>query len=250
MRGVFLLKEKVCLITGGSRGLGREMAYEAARMGACIIFTYAKNEEQALETLRELQSISTENHMAHKVISHDSKGNTELIEIIKNKYKRIDILINNAGISDFLPLALIDEEEWNKVIDTNLKGVYSTTKAILPFMVRQKFGSILNLSSLAGVRILAAPVHYCSSKAGVKGFTESLAKEIGRYNVNVNCLAPGILDGGVAAAIPQNKLNSFIKQVSLKRIGTLEEVAKCAIFLVSDLNSYMSGHTVIMDGGL
>jgi 3-oxoacyl-[acyl-carrier protein] reductase len=121
---------------------------------------------------------------------------------------------------------------------------------MLPFMIRQKKGNILNISSLAGVRILAAPVHYCATKAGVKGFSESLSKELGRYNVQVNCLAPGILDGGVATGIPENKLNKFIKQVSLGRIGTFDEVAECATFLISDQNSYMSGHTIIMDGGL
>ena len=245
-----MLDEKVLLITGASKGLGKCIAITAAKAGACVIFTYAKNDEKAQETLKELKTISNKNHHCKKVSCYSLEENLELAKFIKKEYGRLDILINNAGISEFLPLALLDEDDWDKLSDVNLKGVYATTKSILPFMVRQKSGAILNVSSLAGVRILAAPIHYCATKAAVKGFTESLSKEIGRYNIRVNCLAPGILDGGVATGIPENKLNSFIKQVSLGRIGTFEEVAEAAVFLVSDQNSYMSGHTVIIEGGL
>lgn len=245
-----MLKNKIMLITGASQGLGRTIALNSAKYGATIIFTYSKNKEKAQSTLEELNKISTNNHMSFQVNCYSLEENLNLARVIKEKYSRLDILINNAGISEFLPLALIDEEDWDKLSNINLKGVFATTKAMLPFMVRQKSGNILNMSSLAGVRILAAPVHYCATKAGIKGFTESLSKELGRYNIQVNCLAPGILDGGVASGIPENKLNSFIAQVALGRIGTFEEVAEFSSFLVSDLNSYMSGHTIIMDGGL
>ena len=245
-----MLKDKIILITGASKGLGRVIALKAAKNGATIIFTYGSDDKKAEETLRDLKAVSNCDHSCHKVICFNFLENMGLVKLIKEKYKKLDILINNAGVSEFLPLALIDEEDWDKLSNINLKGVYTTTKAILPFMIRQKHGSILNMSSLAGVRILAAPVHYCATKAGVKGFSESLSKEVGRYNIRVNCLAPGILEGGVASGIPENKLNSFIKQVSLGRIGTFDEVADFSCFLVSDLNSYMSGHTIIMDGGL
>lgn len=245
-----MLEDKILLITGASKGLGRTIAIEAAKAGATIIFTYAKSEHKALETLSELQKISEKNHECHKVVCYDLQANNQLASHIKSTFGRLDILINNAGASEFLPLALLDEEDWDELSNINLKGVYASTKAILPFMVRQKSGSILNISSLAGVRILAAPIHYCATKAGVKGFTESLSKEVGRYNIRVNCLAPGILDGGVANGIPENKLNSFIKQLSLGRIGNFDEIAQCCLFLVSDDNSYMSGQTITIEGGL
>lgn len=245
-----ILNNKIVLITGASKGLGKSFALEAAREGALVLFTFSKKIEEANKTLEELKTISNLEHMYFQVDCYKSKDNMQMAQEIKNKYGRIDILINNAGVSEFLPLALLDDDDWDKLSNINLKGVYSTTRALLPMMIKQKKGSVLNISSLAGVRILAAPVHYCATKAGVKGFSESLSKEVGRYNIRVNCLAPGILDGGVATGIPENKLNSFIKQVSLKRIGTFDEVAKAACFLVSDLNSYMSGNTIIMDGGL
>lgn len=245
-----LLKDKIVLITGASKGLGKIFALTAAKEGAIVLFTFSKKSADAEKTLLELKNISNFDHTFFQVDCFDSKANMKMAKEIKEKFGRVDVLINNAGVSEFLPLALLDDEDWDKLSNINLKGVYSTTRAILPLMLKQKNGSILNISSLAGVRILAAPIHYCATKAGVKGFTESLSKEIGRYNIRVNCLAPGILDGGVATGIPENKLNSFIKQVSLKRIGTFEEVADAACFLVSDLNSYMSGNTVIMDGGL
>lgn len=245
-----LLKDKIVLITGASKGLGKVFALSAAKEGAIVIFTFSKKLTEADKTLNELKNISNLDHQYFQVDCFNSAANTKMAREIREKFGRVDILINNAGVSEFLPLALLDDEDWDKLSNINLKGVYSTTRAVLPLMLKQKNGSILNISSLAGVRILAAPIHYCATKAGVKGFTESLSKEIGRYNIRVNCLAPGILDGGVATGIPENKLNSFIKQVSLKRIGTFQEVADAACFLVSDLNSYMSGNTIIMDGGL
>lgn len=245
-----LLKNKIVLITGASKGLGKIFALTAAKEGAIVLFTFSKKIVEAEKTLQELKEISDFEHTFFQVDCFDSKANMKMAKDIKEKFGKVDVLINNAGVSEFLPLALLDDEDWDKLSNINLKGVYSTTRAILPLMLKQKNGSILNISSLAGVRILAAPIHYCATKAGVRGFTESLSKEIGRYNIRVNCLAPGILDGGVATGIPENKLNSFIKQVSLKRIGTFQEVADAACFLISDLNSYMSGNTVIMDGGL
>lgn len=245
-----MLSEKVVLITGGSKGLGKEFAVECAKNGATVIFTCSRDKESAESTLEILKEISSLAHTYFKVKCDDLAGNMEMAKEIHEKFSKIDCLINNAGISEFLPLALMDEDDWNKIIKTNVNGIYATTKALLPFMIRQKSGSILNISSLAGVRILAAPISYCASKASVKGFTESLCKEVGRYNIRVNCLAPGILEGGVADGIPESKVSSFVKQVSLGRTGTFNEVAKCATFLISDENSYMSGNTIVMDGGL
>lgn len=250
LQNPLLLSDKKILITGASKGLGREMAYHFAKHGGQIAFTYGHDEKSADETLQALKKISPLDHQKFKVNCSSLEENYLLTKKIKEIWGELDILINNAGISEFLPLALMDEEDWDKVLDINLKGTYATTKALLPLFVRKKKGMILNMSSLAGVRILAAPIHYCSSKAALKGFTESLAKEVGRYNIQVNCLAPGILEGGVARGIPENKLKDYLAQISLGRVGTFTEVAECAAFMVSDKNSYMSGHTLIIEGGL
>ena len=244
------LTDKKILITGASKGLGKAIALHLAHLGATLAITYHSSESAASETLSELKKISHQNHLMFKI---DAKSYAECLSLnqkIKEAWGDLDILINNAGASEFLPLALLDEQDWDHILDTNLKGSYATTKAITPFFVKKKKGMILNMSSLAGVRILAAPIHYCSAKAGLKGFTESLAKELGRYNVQVNCLAPGILEGGVARGIPENKLKDYLDQIALGRVGTFEEVAQTVSFMISDLNCYMSGHTIIMEGGL
>jgi NAD(P)-dependent dehydrogenase (short-subunit alcohol dehydrogenase family) len=136
------------------------------------------------------------------------------------------------------------------VIDVNAKGQFLAARAVLRGMIRRRNGSILNIGSLAGVRLLEAPVHYSASKAAVKGFTEALSKEVARYNIRVNCLAPGLLEEGVAQNLPEHRLREYLKHVALHRKGALEEVAKFAAFLVSERNSYMNGATIIMDGGL
>lgn len=245
-----LLKNQVILVTGASKGLGREIAKEIALQGGLVVFTYSKDVAAATETLSQLREISDLNHQGFAVSCASMQANLDLAKIMRDQYSRLDGLVNNAGVSEYYPFALLDENDWDKIFEVNLKGVFITTKAFAPLMVKQRKGVILNISSLAGVRILAAPVHYCSAKAGIKGFTESLSKELGRYNIRVNCLAPGILSGGVAQSIPKAKLESYISQLSLKRIGEFSEVAKICSFMLSDLSSYMSGATVVAEGGL
>ncbi|MBI3544543.1 MAG: SDR family oxidoreductase [Deltaproteobacteria bacterium] len=173
-----------------------------------------------------------------------------MVKTLDAETKRIDILVNNAGISQVVPLALMEEEDWDKMMDTNVKGAFLSTQAVLRTMIREKYGRILNMSSLAGVKMLQAPVHYCAAKSALIGFTEGLAKEIGRYGVTVNAIAPGILDEGVALNVPDNKKAEYLGHCSLGRLGTVEEVAKTVAFLVSDRNSYMNGATVVVDGGV
>lgn len=245
-----ILKDKKALVTGGSKGLGKAICLKLAQEGAQVAFTYGSDEQAAAGSLEDIKKISNKNHLMLKVDCKNLQENLQMTNKIKEDWGDLDILVNNAGKSEFIPLALMDEEDWDSLLDINLKGIYATTKAALPFFIRKKSGCVLNLSSLAGVRILAAPIHYCASKAGIKGFTESLGKEVGRYNIRVNCLAPGILEGGVARGIPENKLNDYKEQLALQRVGSFEEAAECAAFMVSDLNSYMSGHTLILEGGL
>ena len=244
-----LLENQRILITGGARGLGRAFCAQFAAQGADIAFNYSSDQEGALETTKIVQNLGRKS-LSFQVSVLDAKGLNQMVNDIERTWGGIDVLVNNAGISQPLPIALMEEADWDSVMDVNVKGQFLTTRAVLRGMIRRKRGSILNIGSLAGVRLLEAPVHYSASKAAVKGFTEALSKEVGRYNIRVNCLAPGLLEEGVAQNLPEHRLREYLKHVSLHRKGTLEEVAKFAAFLVSDKNSYMNGATVIMDGGL
>ncbi len=172
-----------------------------------------------------------------------------MVQEVETRWEGIDILINNAGISNPLPVALMNEEDWNKILDINLTGQFLVAHAVLRGMIKRRCGHILNIGSLAGSKLIEAPVHYSASKSALNGFTRSLSKEVSSYNIKVNCLAPGLLDGGVARNLPRHRLDDFLKHLSLHRCGTLDEIADCAAFLVSDLNSFMNGVSLLADGG-
>ena len=187
---------------------------------------------------------------AFRVSVLDLPGTEAMVALIEREWGAIDILVNNAGVSQNMPLALMEEEDWDRVMDVNVKGTFLTSKAVLRGMIRRKRGVVLNIGSLAGVRMIEAPIHYCASKAAVKGLTEALAKEVARYGIRVNCLAPGLLEDGVGRNLPDHRLADYLKHCALGRLGGLDEVARFASFLVSDCNGYMSGETVVIDGGL
>ena len=249
------LHNKTILITGASRGLGRAIACEAATQGANIVFTYSQDKHGADTTLASLADIynkqarSTNSARAFRVSVLKREDIDAMLEQVYADYETLDILINNAGISKAMPLALMHEQDWDEVIDTNLKSCYLMSRAVLAQMIRQRDGNILNIGSLAGTRMIDAPVHYCASKAAIKGFTEALCKEVGRYNIRVNCLAPGLLEQGVADNLPARKLSEYLKNTALGRVGTLAEIAKLACFMISDRANYMTGNTLLADGG-
>ena len=240
------LQGKRILVTGGSRGLGRALCHAFSDAGAKVAFTYVRNGEAAAETLRSLG----EDAAAYQASVLDVQATEDVIRDMEENWGGIDVLVNNAGVTQNLPIALLEEEDWDKVIDTNVKGVFLTSKAALRSMIRKRSGMILNIGSLAGVRMLEAPLHYCTSKAAVKGFTEALAKEVARYGIRVICLAPGLLEDGVGRNLPEHRLQDYLRHNSLGRVGTFDEVARFAVFLVSDENSYMTGSTAVIDGGV
>ena len=244
-----LLPGAAALVTGASRGLGRAICAELGTQGARVAFTYTRDEEGACATEAAVRAHGAEAR-GFKVSVLDAAGTEAMVRELEAEWGRIDVLVNNASISQNLPLALMEEEDWDRVLDVNLKGAFVTAKAVLRGMIRRKAGSVLNIGSLVSVRMLEAPLHYCASKAAIKGLTESLAKEVARYQIRVNCLAPGLLEGGLGRNLPEHRLADYLKHCALGRVGTFEEVARFAAFLVSGANSYMNGETIVMDGGV
>lgn len=243
------LNGRTALVTGGSRGLGRSICLALAREGARVAFNYSRSEKEANELLESLRQMDAK-AWGFKVSVLDKKGLQEMVRTVEQQAGAIDILVNNAGVGQVVPLALMEEEDWDRMMNINVKGAFLTTQAVIRGMIHQKRGRILNISSLAGVKMMQAPVHYSAAKAALKGFTEALAKEIGRYGITVNCLAPGILNDGVSGNLPPGKKDDYLRHCALGRVGTLDEVADMASFLVSDRNSYMNGATVVLDGAV
>jgi 3-oxoacyl-[acyl-carrier protein] reductase len=245
-----LFEGRVALVTGGSRGLGRVICVTLAREGARVIFNYARRDDEAAAALAEIRAAGGDGHACHKVSVLDRVPLQAMVKAIEAEHGGIDILINNAGVGQVVPLALMEEEDWDRMMSINVKGAFLTSQAVLRGMVRHKRGRILNISSLAGVKMMQAPVHYSAAKAALKGFTEALAKEVGRYGITVNCLAPGILEDGVAENLPRARREEYLRHCALGRTGTFAEVADVATFMVSDRNSYMNGATVVLDGAV
>jgi NAD(P)-dependent dehydrogenase (short-subunit alcohol dehydrogenase family) len=243
------LAGKKALITGGSRGLGRALCEAFTAHGAAVAFTYHQQEEAAGDTIARCARAGAA-AQAFRASVLDRSALDGIVRDLEKQWGAIDILVNNAGISQNLPVALMEEEDWDLVMDTNVKGAFLMTRAVLRGMFRRKSGVILNIGSLAGVRMIEAPVHYYTSKAAIKGFTEALAKEVARHNVRVLCLAPGLLEDGVGRNLPEHKRTDYLRHCALGRVGTFTEVAEFAAFLVSEQNSYQTGATVVMDGGV
>ena len=248
-----LLEGKRVLITGASRGLGRAIGLACAQAGARVAFTYTRDEAGARSLVEQAAAHTGGTGgdvRGFKVSVLDSEATEAMVGELDAAWGGIDILINNAGVTQVLPLALLDEEDWDRVMDVNVKGTFLTSRAVLPGMIRRRAGVVLNIGSLAGARMLEAPVHYCASKAAIKGLTQSMAKEVARYQIRVLCLAPGLLEDGMGRNVPEYGLADYLKHCSLGRVGTFDEVAWLAVFLVSDRNSYMNAETIIMDGGV
>src|SRR5262245_1321180 len=240
-----LLAGRTALVTGGSRGLGRARVAAVAQEGARVAFSYARDEAGAQATVG-----GTPGARPFRVSVLDVPGTDTMIETIEREWGGVDILVNNAGVSQNLPIALMEEDDWDHVMDVNVKGTFLTSRAVLRGMIRRKRGVVLNIGSLVSARMMEAPVHYCASKAAIKGMSEALAKEVARYGIRVLCLAPGLLEDGVGRNLPEHRLADYLKHCSLGRLGKLDEVARLAAFLVSDANGYMTGETVVIDGGV
>ncbi len=244
-----LLAGRIAFVTGGSRGLGRAICTTLAREGAFVAFNYARSDADADATLAAITEAGGRGS-AHKVSVLDRAGLVALAKALDTTHGKIDILVNNAGFGQVVPLALMEEADWDAMLDTHVKGAFLATQAVLRVMVRERYGRVINVGSLAGVKMMQAPVHYATAKAALKGFTESLAKEIGRYGITVNCVAPGILDEGVSDHLPPARKEEYLRHCAVRRVGRLEEAADMIAFIASERASYTNGATLVVDGAV
>ncbi|MBR6876286.1 MAG: 3-oxoacyl-[Bacteroidales bacterium] len=241
-----LLDGKVALITGASRGIGKAIALQFAAEGADIAFTDIKVNE---DTVKELEALGVKVR-AYASNAADFAQTHETVEQILTDFGHIDILVNNAGITRDGLMLRMDEAQWDAVINVNLKSAYNYIHAVTPIMARQRGGSIINMSSVVGVSGNAGQCNYSASKAGLIGLAKSIAKEMGPRGIRANCIAPGFIISDMTAALPDEVREAWVKQIPLRRGGTPEDVAKVALFLASDLSSYVSGQVIHCCGAM
>ena len=241
-----LLEGKVALITGASRGIGKAIALQFAAEGADIAFTDIKVNE---DTVKELEALGVKVR-AYASNAADFAQTHETVERILADFGHIDILVNNAGITRDGLMLRMDEAQWDAVINVNLKSAYNYIHAVTPIMARQRGGSIINMSSVVGVSGNAGQCNYSASKAGLIGLAKSIAKEMGPRGIRANCIAPGFIISDMTAALPDEVREAWVKQIPLRRGGTPEDVAKVALFLASDLSSYVSGQVIHCCGAM
>lgn len=244
-----LLEGKTALITGASRGIGKTIALKFALEGASIAVTNIAEDEEFLNTIEEIRShsVTVRGYVSNAADFADSQRVAD--QIVKD-FGRIDILVNNAGITRDNLLMRMTEDQWDLVISVNLKSVFNLTKAVLQTMIRQKNGTIINMSSVVGVSGNAGQSNYSASKAGMIGFTKSIAKEVGSRNIRCNAIAPGFIITEMTEKLPPDVKTEWISKIPLRRGGTPEDVANTALYLASDLSSYVTGQTIHVCGGM
>ena len=244
-----LLKGKNVIITGGSRGIGRGIAEKFAEQGANIAFTCIKMSDSSLELAKNLEKIGVK-AKAYESNAADFDAAIKLAEDVLNDFGSIDVLVNNAGITKDNLLMRMSEEDFNDVMKINMNSVFNNTKAVLRQMLKQRSGSIINLSSVVGVKGNAGQSNYSSSKAGIIGFTKSVALELGSRNIRCNAIAPGFIETEMTKALSSDQVNDWAESIPLKRTGQVEDIANTSLFLASDMSSYITGQVINVCGGM
>lgn len=244
-----LLEGKVAIITGAARGIGKAIAVEFAKQGASVAFTDIAADDNFANTEKELKAFGV---MAKGYASNasDYQQSEETVEQIVKDFGRVDILVNNAGITRDGLLMRMSEQQWDMVININLKSAFNLTKGVLKYMMKQHSGSIINMSSVVGVSGNAGQANYSASKAGLIGFTKSVAQELGSRGIRCNAIAPGFIITEMTAKLPEEVRESWAAKIPLRRGGTPEDVANVCVFLGSDLSSYVSGQVINVCGGM
>ena len=244
-----LVQDKVVLVTGASRGIGKAIATQFAKAGAHVAFTYLSSVEKGQALEKELSSFGIKAKGYRSDASQYAESEA-LVEAVLADFQTIDILINNAGITKDGLLMRMSEEQWDDVIRVNLKSVFNLTKAVIKPMMKAKSGSIINLTSIVGIKGNAGQANYSASKAGIIGFTKSVALELGSRNIRCNSIAPGFIEHEMTGELNEATVEEWKKAIPLKRGGEANEVANVCLFLASDLSSYVTGQTIQVDGGL
>lgn len=243
------LTGKTAVVTGGSRGIGRAICLEMARQGANVVLCYAGNEVMAAETVSACEALGVQ-AMALRCNVSDAGEVKALMDAALARFGRIDILVNNAGITRDGLLMMMKEDAFDAVLDTNLKGTFLCIKAVSRTMMKQRFGRIINLSSVVGLHGNAGQANYAASKAGVIGLTKSAAKELASRGITVNAVAPGFIDTDMTSSLPEQTKSALLGTIPAGRLGSGEEVAKTIAFLASDAAAYITGQVLAVDGGM
>ena len=244
-----LLTDKVVLITGGSRGIGATIVKEMASQGASVAFTYHSSPDKAEAVTKEASQHGTK-VQAYKSNAADYQQAEELIKAVIADFGKIDVLINNAGITKDTLMLRMGEEDWDRVIDVNLKSVFNLTKHALRGMLKQRSGSIINMSSVVGVMGNAGQANYAASKAGIIGFTKSIAKEVGSRGIRCNAVAPGFIATEMTDVLTDEQKKAYADSIPMKKLGEAKDVANACIYLGSDLSTYVSGQVLHVCGAL
>lgn len=244
-----LLQNKIALITGATRGIGKGIALTFAKNGANIAFTYVSSDEKARALEAELEAFGIK-AKGYKSDAGDFKAADELVTAVVNDFGTIDVLVNNAGITRDTLLMRMSEQQWDEVINANLKSVFNLVKAVQRPMLKAKKGSIINMSSVVGVKGNAGQSNYAASKAGIIGFTKSIALELGSRNIRSNAIAPGFIETEMTGALDEKVIQQWRDSIPLKRGGSPEDVANLTLFLASDMSGYITGQCINVCGGM
>lgn len=244
-----LLEGKTAIITGASRGIGKGIAQVFARHGANVAFTYSSSVEAANHLEKELNAAGVK-AKGYKSNAADFEQAQQLVKNVLEDFGAIDVLINNAGITKDNLLMRMSEEDFDSVIEVNLKSIFNMTKAVQRTMLKQRHGSIVNMSSVVGVKGNAGQANYAASKAGMIGFSKSMALELGSRNIRTNVLAPGFIETEMTAKLDANTVEAWRNAIPLKRGGSPEDIANACVFLASDLSAYITGQVLNVDGGM
>lgn len=243
------LQGKCALVTGGSRGIGRAVCLELARQGARVAVNYAGNAAAAEETVKACQDLGAEAFAIQADVA-DAAACDAMVKEVLSRFGRVDILVNNAGVTRDGLMLTMKESDWDTVLDTNLKGAFQCMKAVYRPMMKQKYGRVVNLSSIVGIRGNAGQANYAASKAGLIGLTKSMAKELAARNVTVNAVAPGFIDTDMTAALPEKAREAMLASIPMGRLGQAEDVARAVAFFAGDESAYVTGQVLCVDGGM
>lgn len=244
-----MLKGKTAVVTGASRGIGRAIALKLAGQGANVVVNYVRSKEEAVQLVRELESLGTKALAVLADVSVYSEAEN-LISRAKKEFGTVDILVNNAGITKDGLIMRMSEEDFDRVIQVNLKGAFNCSRHAVPYMLKQRKGRIINITSVVGLLGNAGQANYAAAKAGLIGLTKSLAKEIGSRGITVNAIAPGFIETDMTAGLPDQTKEAVRESIALKKLGKPENIADAVVFLAGDTGEYITGQIISVDGGM